>query len=94
MLDTIEIIADLVEMHYRTVLKAFVMVVMTMIAVVIFTGSYWKATWIGFWVLVLSLFSTWRRYLEPLCFAAFVAAVIFTCVEPDLLTRLELALAR
>jgi hypothetical protein len=89
-----ETIADFTEKHFRTALKASIMATVTMMAVVIFTDSYWKATWIGFWVLVLSLFSTWRRYLEPLCFVAFVLAEIFTCVDPAVLTKMQLALVR
>jgi hypothetical protein len=66
----------------------------TAIAVAIFTGSYWKATWIGVSVLILSLFTTWRRYLEPLCFFFFVLAVIFTCVEPSTLAKVQSVIAR
>lgn len=67
------------------------MVCMTAISVGIFTGSFWKATWISFMVPVLSLFMTWRRYLEPLCFVVFVLAVIFTCIERETLMKLQLA---
>ncbi|MGY8661739.1 hypothetical protein Q3C01_05140 [Bradyrhizobium sp. UFLA05-109] len=80
--------------HSRTAVKAAIMVCMTAISIVMFTGSFWKAAWISFSVLVLSVFTTWRRYLEPLCFFVFVLAVIFACIEPDTLIKLQLAVQR
>ena len=74
---------------YRAMPKAIIMAAISAIAVVVFTGSFWKATWISSSVMVLSLFTTWRRYLEPLCLLAFVAAAVATCCEPGLLARLE-----
>ncbi|WP_027579878.1 hypothetical protein [Bradyrhizobium sp. Ai1a-2] len=81
---------DLLVLHHRTLLKAPIMSYMTAITVVIFTGSYWKATWISFAVFLLSLFTTWRRYLEPLCFFAFAAAVIAECSSLGTLAKLQL----
>jgi hypothetical protein len=75
---------------YRAMPKAIIMAIISAIAVLVFTGSYWKASWISTSVLVLALFTTWRRYLEPLCLFAFVAAAFATCCEPGFLTRLQM----
>lgn len=79
---------------YRRLPKAIIMAIISMIAVVVFTDSYWKATWISTSVLILGSFSTWRRYLEPLCLLAFIAAVFVTCCEPSFLMRLEMLALR
>jgi hypothetical protein len=92
--DFIEPIDLVLHRHHRTVLKAVIMTITTAIAVVIFTESYWKASWIGLSVLILSLFTTWRRYLEPLCLFVFVLAMIFICVEPNTLTKVKSVLLR
>jgi hypothetical protein len=57
------------------------------IAILILAGSYWKAGWISSSVLVPALFTTWRRYLEPLCLFSFVA-VFATFREPSFLLRM------
>jgi hypothetical protein len=78
-------LSDLVGNHYRTALKAPIITVMAAFAVIVFSGSYLKAIEIGAIVLPASLFMTWKRYLEPLCFFAFVIAAIVTCCDLRLL---------
>jgi chromate transport protein ChrA len=76
----------------RSGLKAVVIASVTAITILIFTGSFWKSTWISTIVMVLALFAGLRRYLEPICVLAFAAAVIVICSPPNFLAGLTLAI--
>jgi hypothetical protein len=78
--------------YFATMLKVIIITCVTVITVVTFSGSYWRAIWIALAVFVLSLFNVWRRLLEPLCLVAFVAVVIFDCAEPGSFMKFRLAL--
>ncbi|WP_426441718.1 hypothetical protein [Bradyrhizobium genosp. P] len=76
----------------RIIPKAVIVAMMTAVSVAIFTGGYWKALWIGTFAFLLSMFTTWRRYLEPISFFIFLAALVVTCTEPATLAKIQTAL--
>ncbi|WP_441228052.1 hypothetical protein AB7813_08855 [Tardiphaga sp. 20_F10_N6_6] len=76
---TIETVIGVLEPHIRTACKAPVIALMSGIAVGIFSGALGKALLVGIVCLVVSLFATWRRFLEPISFWVFVAAIIYWC---------------
>jgi hypothetical protein len=71
--------------------KAIIIAIMSTIAVVQFTGSYGKATWISGVALLLSLYTSWRRFLEPICILMFLGTEIIACIEPDVLAKIQIA---
>lgn len=77
--------------YIMTAMKAFIVGALIFFAVLIFSGSLLRATTLAFICVVLSCFATWRRYLEPLSFAAFIAAAIFWC-QPDVLASAKVAI--
>lgn len=77
--------------YIRPVLKTLIIGALIFFAVLIFSGSLLRASTIAFASLILSCFATWRRYLEPLSFFAFAAAVIFWC-HPDVITSAKATL--
>lgn len=83
-------IYNLAATHFRSGAKAVLIGVMIFSAVVVFTGSIWKAFVIGLFCIVVSFFNTWRRYLEPIAFVLFCAGMAFWCF-PEMLTGIKLA---
>ena len=74
--------------HAIKLLKAPITAAMGGFSVWIFSGSIAKALIVAAICVLLSAFNTWRRFLEPLVFFAFVVAVIFWC-DQDVLSRLR-----
>ena len=74
----------------RVLPKAAIVSLVTVIAVVVFSGSYGNALWIGAIALFMSLYRTWQRFLEPICAIAFVATVVVVIsTEPSTLAKLQ-----
>src|SRR5215467_12962265 len=71
--------------------KAMIIAIISAIAVVQFTGSYGKAAWIGGVAFLLSLYTIWRRFLEPICILLFLGAAIIACNEPGVLAKIQMA---
>jgi hypothetical protein len=69
--------------------KAVIVSAVTAIAIVEFSGSYGKALWVSAIALLMSLYSTWRRFLEPICAIVFVATAVAICTEPGTLAKLQ-----
>jgi hypothetical protein len=65
--------------HMRSVLKASLIGIMVFFSVCAFTGSVWKAFVVGTLCLAISMFNTWRRYLEVAGFFVFCFAVVHWC---------------
>jgi hypothetical protein len=76
-------IANVLDRHSYSLIKASVVAVMLFFSVSTFSGSIWKGLLIAAISFMAALFATWRRYLEPISFLAFCAAVIFWC-DPEL----------
>ncbi|MBR1219664.1 hypothetical protein JQ557_16780 [Bradyrhizobium sp. U87765 SZCCT0131] len=55
--------------------KAVVIAVMMFISIDLMTGNIAKAFWVAVLCAVISLFRTWRRYLEPISFVLLCIAV-------------------
>jgi hypothetical protein len=70
---------ELDDYFFRAFLKAVLIGGMVWFTVKIFSGSISKAAVLCALCFVLALFSTWRRYLEPVAFVGFVAAAICWC---------------
>lgn len=85
-------VVELMDHYVRPMLKAMVIAAVSMFSIAVFTGSPAKAVTVALFVLVLALFSTWRRYLEPICFIIFCAAVL-AWTDVDILDRLRGAIA-
>jgi hypothetical protein len=83
----IDAIVGFILPYARTILKAPMIALMSALAVGIFSGAPGKAVIVGMLCLVAAFFTTWRRFLEPLSFWAFVAAVIYWC-DAKLINRL------
>ena len=88
---------DLYEMlsgdAVRTFLKSLAiggMVWMVWFGIAVFSGSIMKGFLIGLVCMILALFNTWRRFLEPLSFSLFCVAVVFWC-DPQALQRIAAA---
>jgi hypothetical protein len=62
-----------------TFLKCLIIGSMVWFEIAMFSGSITKGLTIGLASLVLALFTTWRRFLEPVTFWVFCAAVAFWC---------------
>lgn len=77
---------DLAVKHLRTLAKATLIGLMTLLVVLVSTGSGGKAIAIGFSCWTLSFFNTWRRFLEPVAFFLFCAAMVYWC-DPDIWQR-------
>jgi hypothetical protein len=69
--------------------KAIIIGIVTASAVVEFTGSYGKASWIGGIAFVMSVYTIWRRYLEPISILLFLGMAIVACIEPGVLTKMQ-----
>ncbi|WP_426441704.1 hypothetical protein [Bradyrhizobium genosp. P] len=80
---------ELVLRVVRRTPKAAMIAMMTAVSVIIFTDTYWKALWIGAFAFLLSMFTTWRRFVEPISFIVFLAAVVVACIEPSTLDRIQ-----
>jgi hypothetical protein len=70
-------IFDFAISHFRTFAKAILISLMMFSAVLVITGSGWKASIISFICLACSFFNTWRRLLEPAAFFLFCAAMVY-----------------
>ena len=85
---------DLYEMlsgdGLRTFLKSLIIGGMVWFGIAIFSGSIMKGFLIGMCCMVLALFQTWRRFLEPLSFSLFCVAVAFWC-DPQVLQHMAAA---
>ncbi len=90
--DLADAIAAISSYGGRAILKALVLASISIFVVLVFTGEFWKAVLVSIMTFVMALFSTWRRYLEPIGLMAFVVATIFLCA-PLLASRMLLALA-
>jgi hypothetical protein len=72
------------------IIKAPIVWAMTFATIVIVTGAIWRAVWIAAIVSTASLFTAWRRIIEPFCLLAFLAAIVFLCWPPGF--NLQIAL--
>jgi hypothetical protein len=85
---------DLYEMlsgdGLRTFLKSIAIAGMVWFGIAVFSASIMKGFWIGLACMFLALFTTWRRFLEPLSFSLFCIAVVFWC-DPQALQRVVAA---
>jgi hypothetical protein len=74
----------------RSLVKARFQVHRSMVwfGLAIFSGSIMKGFLIGLICMILALFTTWRRFLEPLSFFLFCVAVAFWC-DPQFLQRIS-----
>jgi hypothetical protein len=63
--------------HGRTILKCLIIGSMVWFEIAMYCGSTTKGLTIGLASFVLALFTTWRRFLEPVSFWLFCAAVAF-----------------
>src|SRR6266851_4541123 len=78
--------------HARPALKAILIGAVGLFAMLVFTGSAAKAATVAILALALSLFNTWRRYLEPISLVVFCLAVL-AWANIDILDRLRSAIA-
>ncbi|WP_426441711.1 hypothetical protein [Bradyrhizobium genosp. P] len=72
--------------------KAAMIAMMTAVSVLVFAEAYWKALAIGAFAFLLSMFTTWRRFVEPISFVVFLGAVVVACTAPATLAKLQTAL--
>jgi hypothetical protein len=70
---------DIWQLYYRAFFKAILLGLMTIFSVWVFTGAGWKAVFFGLAFFVISIFNTWRRFLEPIGLLVFCAAVAYDC---------------
>jgi hypothetical protein len=74
-------IAGFAKAHARTAFKSVLIGAMFVCFTLVFSGSLVKATLIGCAFMLLAVFRTWRRILEPVSLLLFIAAVIYWCDE-------------
>jgi hypothetical protein len=74
-----EIFLELFKSHHRALLKAPLIGLMVLFSVYVITGSVFKGLAVGFLCCCISVFRTWRRFLEPLSFAMFCLAIFILC---------------
>jgi hypothetical protein len=84
-----DFLVDFLRQHARAWMKAIVIGLMVGFSVIVFSGSIFKGFLIGALCLLVAGFNTWRRYLEPLTFWIFIAAVIYWC-DQEILHRLRI----
>lgn len=82
---------DQIRLYFRTTCKAPVIGAMAFFSVATLTGSISKAIAVCLLCFTASLFSTWRRLLEPLAFWSCVIAIVAWC-EPSLLLKAKAAI--
>ncbi len=87
-----EAIWQAVKDHFRTALKAPIIAIMMGFAIWMLSSSFQKAFSIGALCMVVSCFTTWRRYLEPISLYAFLIAVVFFAY-PDIGSDLSAAVS-
>lgn len=80
-------VLDFAARYAVVAIKAPIIAAMAFLSVFLLTGAPGKAFFIAAICLITGLFSTWRRFLEPLVFWTFVVAVVHWC-EPTLLNSL------
>jgi len=64
---------------FRLAAKACLIALMLSFSVEVLTGNPVRAVVVGLFFLVLALFSTWRRFLEPISLFVFCIAVVCWC---------------
>jgi ABC-type proline/glycine betaine transport system permease subunit len=83
----------LFKTYGRAFLKAWLIAMMAVFSIWVFTDSVWKALFIGFAFLPIALFRTWSRFLEPVSLVVFLAAVAYVC-DQNLISHFKLAFAQ
>lgn len=87
--DEIEVfLAQLMDRYARPMLQAMVIAAVSLFSIAVFTGSPAKAVTVALFVLAMAMFSTWRRYLQPISFIVFCAAVL-AWTDVDILDRVR-----
>ena len=64
---------------FRLVAKACLIALMLSFSVEVLTDNPVRAVAVGLFFLVLALFNTWRRFLEPISLFVFCIAVVCWC---------------
>ncbi len=75
----LEQLDQFLALHFRAVLKAPLIGLMMLFSIYVITGSVSKGLSVSSICVLISLFTTWRRFLEPISFAVFCLAVIDLC---------------
>ena len=88
-----ESIDSLLSLHLRTILKAPLIGLMVLFSLYVITESTSKSLLVGFICFCISLFRTWRRFLEPLSFVLFCLAVVVLCDQEMIVQLKGIALA-
>jgi hypothetical protein len=68
---------DCVVLHLRSASKAALIGIMTLFSMAVLTETIGKALIVSSICFAISLFNTWRRYLEPISFIVFCGAVVY-----------------
>lgn len=76
--------------HSRALVKAPMIGFMAGFSALIVSEALLKAAIVGIVCMLLATLHTWRRFLEPLAFWAFLAATIYWC-DPEIITHLKTA---
>lgn len=72
-------------------LKAPLIGIMVWFAVATASGHFFKGAFVGVICVLLAMFTTWRRLLEPISFFAFGLAVLYWC-DIDLVQQVRIAM--
>ena len=76
-----DLVLELVDCHSRNFIKAILIGIMVSFSVAVFSASLPKAAVIGTICFSVSLFATWRRFLELTSLAMFCVAAVLSCTD-------------
>ena len=76
-----DLVLELVDRHGRNFIKAILIGIMVSFSVAVFSASIRKAALIGTICFSVSLFATWRRFLELTSLAMFCVAAVLWCSD-------------
>jgi hypothetical protein len=91
--DDIDAIFDAISPYWRGIAKAGLIAMMMAVAIGVASNSIWKSFVFGTIIFLVACFNTWRRYLQPISFVLFFAAMTYVCVDFSSFPKISIVLA-
>jgi ABC-type proline/glycine betaine transport system permease subunit len=91
--DDLDALFDAISPYWRGIAKACLIAIMMATAIGVASNSIWKSLVFGAIIFFVACFNTWRRYLQPISFVLFLAAMAYVCVDFSWLPKISIVLA-